>query len=366
MENQLRVASTVGLTWRGADEVPEEILEFIGHHAPGQPMFLNAIASVQEMVDKTLADEDIKHIFSSVSAVCGCGHHHDHSHTHHHGDHGAYSFSFRLREDTTHADLVSALAPHLPYLVRAKGVLAGRLFDFVQGDLSLGEVSISSSHGNFIFSKSVEAEVVFGRIAIPSEADTRSKKERIRDANAPLADTFAAIAWQLGEYPPVVTPSGELRVDCEADVVYQLAKREGVSVKIQREVMGKYISWRLHAAIRLRTGGWEQHPQLPFWKRRLGVNLGYMCAIYPDLVDDELANQIKQVRPAELLAEGLLGLTELSFNEEMAEEKPETVAKAFSFGEVDRTLVDQAVARCLKLSEKNPVWHTRWSALVKR
>lgn len=251
------------------------------------------------------------------------------------------------------------MAPHLSHLVRAKGVINGRLFDFVQGDLSLGEASKILPHGNFIFNHRVEAKVVFERIIAPTEEDTRNKKERMRDTDAPLQDTLAAIEWQLGEYPPVITPSGDLRVDCEADVVYQLAKRGGVSTELRRTVMGKYLSWRLEAA-QLLQSSWENNPKLPYWKRRLGLNLGYMCAVYPELVSSDLALKIKEAQPAKLLSEGLLSLTELSFDEEMAEEKPETIAQALSFGEVDYVLTSRAIIHCIHLSKKNPAWHARW------
>ena len=361
MENQLEVASVVGLTWTN-EETQGDVLEFIGRHATGRPIFQNAFANIPELVEQTLKDKP--RCFSIVPAVkCSCGHEHHHGEHVHTHDHGVYSFSLRLSENTTHADLVTALAPHLSYLVRAKGVVNGRQFDFVQGDLSLGDLSTDDPHGNFIFTKQIETETVFGRIALAPDTKVESKKERLRNTGVPLEDTLAAIEWQLGEFPPVVTPSGDLRVDCEADVVYQLAKRNGVPMNVRKETMNRYLSWRLEGARVLESGRWEQHPQLPYWKRRLGANLGYMCAVYPDVVDEGLSEKVEEIRPADLLAEGLLGITELSFDEEMAEERPETVAKAFAFGKKSE-LMEKAIVHCMMLSEKNPTWHARWIQLL--
>ena len=361
MESQLEVATTVALTWSDDHPTPDRVLEYIGRHAPGRPIV--GLSDVRTVFLATLNPEVVILSHHDHSESCGCAHHHKHHHHHGHGDHGVYSFSLKLREDTSYAELVSVLASHLGSLVRAKGVVSGRTFDFVQGDIRIGEEDASTPYGNFIFSRQVGAEV-FAGISKENGEDSRSKKDRMRDADVPLSITLVAIEWQLGQYPPVVAPSGILRVDCEADVIYQLAKRASVPEGIRQTVMRKYVSWRLEGAIQHVTGAWDDHHELTYWRRRLGVNLGYMCAVYPELVGDDLANQVATVRPAEMLAKGLLGLTELSYDEEKAEEKPETVAKALSFGEVDPMLVSRAVAHCQKLAEGNPAWHTRWMKVV--
>ncbi len=363
MESQLEVATTVALTWLNGQEVPEGILEFIWRHAKGREVLLlpPGEGELGQFLERLL--ETTPESGRGGGHICShdCGY--DHGHRHGRGDHGVFSFSLALKEDASYAELVSALAPHLSSLVRAKGVVNGRQFDYVQGDICLGEEDIATPHGNFIFNRKVEAKV-FDGISLGRGEDTRSKKDRMREADVPLEATLAAITWQLGQYPSVVAPSGVLRVDCEADVIYQLAKRSEVPDDVRRAVMRKYVSWRLESALQLKLGNWEKHPQLSYWRRRLGINIGYMCAMYPDLVGDELAGQVTKVRPAEMLARGLLGLTELSFDEEKAEERPEAIAKAFSFGPADQNLLRRAIVHCRNLSEKNPAWHTRWNNIV--
>jgi len=357
MQSQLEVATAVGLTWVGSDALPEKVMEYIGKHGPGKPVVKIDTEELLEMAIQTVLSEETT---MSHTHVCksGCGHDH-----HHHHDHGVYSFSLQLREETLYVDLVLALAPHLESLVRAKGVVAGREFDFVQGDISLGDSITDHPHGNFIFNRKVENKVLFGISKVQKE-DNRTKKDRMRNSDVALEATLAAITWQLGQYPSVVTPTGLLRVDCEADVVYQMAKRKGVPMEVKQIVMAKYLSWRVEGMKEIQLNSWENHPDLPYWKRRLGINLSYMPAVYPELVNLEILQQIVAVNSVQLLVEGLLDLTELSFDEEMAEEKPETVKRCLLWGvetgQITKEVAERAIAQCAFLAKSNREWLVRW------
>jgi G3E family GTPase len=361
MESQLKVSTIVGITWNDSEIIPQKILNFIGKNAPGRDIFQNPFSTINLIMENAFISKPKFSLFlkheHSHNEHCGCGvHHHDHNH-----NHGVYSYTYKFEEYVKYEDLILVLTPHLNSLVRAKGVIDGHLFDFVQGDITLSGKSEEKPYGNFIFTEKIKEEIFIGITKIENE-DILSKKERMRKSNVSVDASIEAINWQLGLYPPVITPSGILRVDCEADVVYQLAKRDGIPKSIRKDVMQKYVSWRLESSHQLSF--FKENTNLAYWKRRLGLNLGYMCYVYPELVGNELANKVADVKPAEILAEGLLGLIELSFDEEMAEEKPETVIKAFSFGKADKDLLKWSILHCLKLSEKKPEWHTRWEKIV--
>jgi hypothetical protein len=274
-----------------------------------------------------------------------------------------YAESGDLPADFTRETLASLIAGMGEALVRAKGVVNGVSFDFTMGTLQFGAANSAAPHATFISTSSL------GIIEQHAEVEG-PKKQLMRGYQAPLESTLAALAWQLGEYPSNRAPTGEIRVDAEADIIRQLCEREGIPTERRTEALQQYVGWRLES-LRLLVGDgdrWQKHADLPYWRRRLG---GVLCwhaeNVGEALKDEQIAEMVHLDAPRHAL-EGLLGLTELGFDNELAEERPELIADCIRFAQrhsiLARSLVEQALGHCLTLSESNAEWYGRWRTLA--
>ncbi|HVY68146.1 MAG TPA: GTP-binding protein [Patescibacteria group bacterium] len=359
LPGQLAAADEIWLSWLPAGEtvVADEALAYAGSCAPG--ILVRPIPSDAAALD----DAALRLFTASGGRAFPCpGHHHDHHHEH---NHGVVPYTFPLRGDCRFDDLVVALAPYADCLLRAKGVVAGRNFDLVQGDLALGESSGKEAFGNFIASRPIPDSAFTAIIRDEPAADGRSKKERMRSfGGASLQDTLQAIAWQLEQYPPVLTPLGQVRADCEADVAYQLAKRPGVPADVWRQALGRYLKWRLAAAALLEP----QREDQSYQRRRLGAVLAWHAQTYGGDLPAELMEEIIVLKPAHLCLQGLAAAESFGFNDELAEERPELIAAVLAFGRQREGLapvrIRAVLAHCLQLSAGRPNWQQRWQRLA--
>jgi hypothetical protein len=271
-----------------------------------------------------------------------------------------YAESGELSDAFTLTDLVGFMGECGQTLIRAKGVIQGRSFDFTQGSLRWGASSSLSSHATFISTEPL-------RIIAQDTRVEGSKKTLMRGYQVPVEATEAALKWQLAEYPNNRTVSGEIRVDCEADIVRQLCEREGVSLLLRAQAIQQYVAWRLKSlrALNAETSVWSNHQDYAYWQRRLGAVLCWHAVNVPDQLTKEQLSEINDTAAARHAFEGLLGLTELSFDEERAEERPELILDCINLahrhGSVDFDLIGSSVMHCLTLSRPNGDWHNRWS-----
>lgn len=374
--SQLRAADAVLLTWWSDDaDLLEEVYAYVGSCAPGTPVYRRDEVSLDSFLLSIVqrpARQEQPLVFqgyaspvrvrsflkSSPGPRPSAG-----------GDHGVYSYSVAFRIEATYLELVTCVAPHLEHLVRAKGVIEGRSFDYVQGDLVLGAPDPRDPFGNFIFTRIIDEAAAFGGLRrVATELDHRTKKQMMRDGSEiPLADTIAAIEWQLEQYPPILTAMG-MRVDCEADAAYQLAKRQGVPPELWQRTLTKFLEWRLAAARHLNRSELLRHPDRGYWLRRLGANLAWHADTYAAILSPSLLAEIAALRPAHCLLEGLLCLESLGFDDELAEQRPELVEVVIRYGRVNEALDQEFVARalrhCLRLSESQPTWLVRWQRVL--
>ena len=146
----------------------------------------------------------------------------------------------------------------------------------------------------------------------------------------------AIIVERIHLYPPVVSAvHGELITDCEADEGYEIAFWGGtddITEEVKRSAMNAYISFRLKG-----LHEYLHHPQAinnieersDYWKRRFGATLGYNGYYLSSYIDTDMLEQIRLANPAKLLAQGLMQLDSLTFDEGRAEEKPEFLQSVF-------------------------------------
>ncbi len=374
LPTQIQTANTVLTTWETGGDLPLEVAAYIAKHAPGVSVrSLRALENSEVLgvfVADLLGDSNAATARASwhyrLRASLAVWRRSRREHNHH--DH-IHPYNVVMNPETVFQDLIEVMVPFRPKLLRAKGVVAGRDFDFVQGDFKIGQPNPASAHGLFIFSERLPAEALESIARPDGRADDRSKKERFRSGrDIPLENTLSAINWALEQYPPVVSPTGLLRVEYEADVAYQLAFRPGVPGHVRREVLHKYLMWRIKAGREIRSGKWHNHPQLPYWQRRVGMNLAWHIQTRGSEIGPELIETALNLYPARMTLEGLAGLQKLSFEEEMAEERPEIIKVVIEFGrqyggiDIDRTKA--TLHHCLDLSASNPIWAERWKKVI--
>jgi G3E family GTPase len=376
METQLSVASHIGLTWSDdflqhpfgvAQPELEPVVTFCGQHAAGKTITIvnsaepgEFVSSVMERYSAGKLQGNSLQKFHCIT--CGHDHHHVHSHGHKHYDHhnhGVYAESGNLPGNFTRQALVGLMADLGETLVRAKGVVEAHAFDFTQGSLRWGMMSPVEPYATFI--STAPLGIIKQHVEVQG-----NKKALMRGYQVPLEATIAALEWQLAEYPSNRAPSGEIRVDCEADIVRQLCEREGVPIPLRAKAIQKYVGWRLESLRILNDelSVWAEHSDFAYWQRRLGAVLCWHAENVSNvLADTQIVEMVKMQAPRHAL-EGLLGLAELSFDEERAEERPELIADCLGFAEkqavLDRNLARKALQHCLKLSQDNHEWNERW------
>lgn len=381
METQLSVASHIGLTWcdgfllhpnGAAQPALEPVVMFCGQHAAGKTITLVNSAEpgvfVSSVMERYKAGKLQDNPFQGYSCV-SCGHdNHNHSHGHGHHDHhnhGVYAESGDLPVSFTRETLVGLMADLGETLVRAKGVVEGQTFDFTQGSLRWGTRSSSAPFATFI--STTPLGIIEQHVEVQG-----NKKALMRGYQVPLEATIAALEWQLGEYPRNRAQRREIRVDCEADIVRQLCERKGVPSDLRAKAIQQYVVWRLKSLHILNTERslWSGHSDFAYWQRRLGAVLCWHAENVSNVLTDTQIVEIVQMHAPQHALEGLLGLAELSFDEERAEERPELIADCISFAEkqavLDRNLARKALQHCLTLSQGNYEWNERWRMISAR
>ncbi len=357
LPTQIEVANDILLTWTSAESsLYNQVLDYIARYSLGariNEIDIDDVDGLQRLVAQMSRNKIVNFKFEKDN------------NSHNHSNHGVYAYSIAFKDTITFADLVLSIIPYKDILLRAKGLVAGREFDFVQGDLVQRGFSNGLSAGNFISNQPLP-ENAFSNIRDLVVTDQRNKKQRMQSSDdIPLKDTLAAIDWQLGQYPSV-EGNGFLRVDFEADVAYQISKRPGVPTKIWQQVLQKYFYMRVLAGNQIVSGKWDSHPDLPYWKRRVGMNLAWHMKNYSNDLTDDLCMSAMQLNPSSMALDGLRQIESLSFVEEMAEERPEIIKEVIEFGSKFENLknAEDVILRCIDLAEQNPEWKARWQKLL--
>jgi len=385
METQLAVTDMIGLTWfeekfglqtSPTDPRLSEAVAFCGRFAPGKQMFMvpsgghEQLKFLDQAVELYGNQKRPRVPFGTHTCQHGDGHHHSHNHGHHHHhhhihglkeNHGVYAESGDLPTDYTRDGLVILLSGLGENLVRAKGVVEGSEFDFTQGTLRWGDSSVSASYCTLISTAPINL------FATPEIGG--NKKALMRGYEISPEATAAALRWQLGEYPANRGPQGNIRVDCEADIVRQLCERPGVSEKLRGMAIRQYCQWRLESLQMLNAEkeSWSSHVDFHYWQRRLGGVLAWHAVNCRKEIGPDFVSAILQERAVEHELQGLLSLQELSFLEEKAEERPDLVADVIRLGlESEVTTFEKVSAvihHCLNLSERNQEWFIKWQSV---
>jgi len=391
METQLAVTDLIGFTWfeekYGLQTSPMDLrlsaeVTFCGRFAPRKQIFMVPSRGYKQL---NFLEQVVGHYgnqkrpLAPFTHTCQHGdgdhhshnhghhHHHDHGHNQHHhihgqeDNHGVYAESGDLPNDYTRDGLVILLSGLGENLVRAKGVIEGSEFDFTQGTLRWGDSSVSNPYCTLISTAPINL------FATPEIGG--NKKALMRGYEISPEATAAALRWQLGEYPANLGPQGNIRVDCEADIVRQLCERPNVPVELRVIAIRQYCQWRLESLRILNADeeAWSTHSDFHYWQRRLGGVLAWHAVNCRNEIGPDFVSAILQERAVEHELQGLLSLQELSFLEEKAEERPDLVADVIRLGlksEVTtREKVSEVIQHCLNLSTRNKEWRSKWQSV---
>jgi G3E family GTPase len=367
MESQTRHAALIGLTWCAeanvadlGDPGAEEVLRYVGHHAPSARVFLVPKDGVPDELLRTIlhssADATTPHVCSH-----GCSHHHHHGHVHGHHDHlHAHVRTVGLRPGIRTEDLRS-LCDALQDshgLARAKGAFiedsALRRFDFVHGDFNVAASDEAECSANFISTQ-----------AIPEYLFTEIAGAGLADAKPSVADAIEAIEYGLSNAWGPTMENGDVREDnAFLYRAYHRSIEYGVPAELRERAILAYADWYLLVAEALRGRDWHGHPKLPQWQRRIGVHLSLLAAMHPEILGTERVRRIAGLRTAHLAFDGLLAFRaeDLSFKADPVE-TPDDLRRVAEFGIVHEGLttdtIERAFAHCASLSD-DPEWTEKW------
>lgn len=365
MESQVRHARLIGLTWCGSvcnldDPALEEILRYVGHHAPTARVFLvpkdGVPADLLQAILHSSADKATPHVCSH-----GCSHHHHHGHAHGPSDHlHAHVRTVGLRPGIDASGLRS-LCEELQRshdLVRAKGAFmeAGipRRFDFVHGDFNTQPSEETECSANFI-----------SATAIPEYFFTDIAGAGLTDATPTVADAIEAIEYGLSNAWGPTMENGDVREDnAFLYRAYHRSLEYDVPADLRERAILAYADWYLQVIEALRRGDWQNHPKLPQWQRRIGVHLSLLAFRHSDTLGMDRMKRIAGFRTAHLAFDGLLAFRaeDLSFKADPVE-TPDDLLQVASFGITHEglmsTQVERAFAHCLALSD-SPEWIEKW------
>lgn len=173
IDTQLAVAKVIGLTWweKADDRQLGKALEYIGEKNNGAPIIKLPKLDFSERENLGVAEDlDYQQLFTELFdekadkikriKINSRYVHHQHSHEHAHRA-PVFSKSFvEINERFSAADLEDLLASYKGILIRAKGVVAGRRFNYVHGDLNWEKAAEEKPVLNFISSKPIAVEEI--------------------------------------------------------------------------------------------------------------------------------------------------------------------------------------------------------------
>ncbi|MFO0971445.1 MAG: GTP-binding protein [Candidatus Saccharimonadales bacterium] len=385
MPSQLLVASHVGLTHVGhldgniwEDDGMQEVLAFIGQHAPGVQIDVMQAGTVdRDFVELQLGIKTgVRRRLGRIAVGHSCDADCQHNHQEHH--HGGNIHAFSFTTDAKHPEeLIEALSAFPgSHLVRAKGVVGGYRFDLVGDDMTVQEIDdLNEPVVNLIYVGEAPDFSGEERLSpLHAHQETSGKKAvvgSVRKLSSAQRETL--ITDHLAYYPQnVINVAGGLVVDCEADNAYEIAfwrESDDLSLGVKKLAMDAYVAHRLRALHHLtyhKDPDWKE-ADVAYYKRRLGASLGWNYYHLSDYMREEDRAVIGAAQPARLLLEGFMQLEVLAFDEGRAEEKPEFIRavmeRAVKEGTITLAEYQGLRMHAYELAAGNKEWTERWQNL---
>lgn len=387
LPSQIAVADVIGITHipNGSDEaqIMETVLEQLPplpHEVsvelikPGSTNYFDTLAKLRGI------DRELRIGKQTLHICCGGEHHHDHSH-HEHDNHGISAKSFKLKKSVNIEQIEQLLRPYANSdttpLLRAKGVVGTQRFDAVGGEWNTQiDDSGAESNANIIFGGHIPTTLLDAIQKLSKEVDraqiTGDKKSIVKSiSNMSIEDRVAIVNDRITQYPsPISATHGELIPDCEADEGYEIAfwgNNDDIPSDTKNVAMEAYIEFRLHGLHELLHHGkniTNADTKAAYWLRRYGATLGYNGYYLADYISESNIAKIREHNPAQILADGLLELDSLTFDEGRAEEKPEFIKGvlqvALEHRHIDSRVLATLKAHILPMAAKNSEFAMRW------
>ncbi len=385
LPSQLSVADVIGITHIPNEEDEVVVMESVLKQLPplpenvsvklikpGSTDYFEILAKLRGVERQLRFGRDI------LPMICECE---GHGHEHHHHNHGVSAKSLRMKQGVTIEHIEQLLRPFVHNdtnpLLRAKGTVGGVRFDLVGSEWNIEPAaSASDPVVNVIFGGSVPQHFteMMHDFTKPTERIkfAGDKKSIVKSVSEMLVeDRVAIVDERIAQYPAPISPlHGELIPDCEADEGYEIAfwgNRDDMPHSSKERAMDAYIRFRLAGLHEL-----QHHPETitsidkkgAYWRRRYGATLGYNGYYLTDYIKPDALAKIREYNPAQMLIDGLMDATELTFDEGRAEEKPEFVKSILSAALTDDHITLESVAmleqHISRLTESNEAHTLRW------
>lgn len=365
------------------DSVLQEVLEFIEHRAHGVPVMLMGKDDVLPVDDWHGTRFSCTHAHHVHDANCGHSGHTHHHHSHHGHAHGhgmqMIPYSFNLPSDTTLGVLQGALrvGQEEGSIVRVKGALGGRKFDAVFQDWSEGPLDersfvtiYASRHVDFATELPLFTALSRERPRAASEAESH---ELIRQDNVNPEETVRQIRALIAEMPERATtketPAGIRLVTHPEDLqmLKEIARRPSVEREWFPQAIEACMRYWVDAGEYLRT---NEHllvaSELPYNQRELGVSLTWWARKGEGYLPPVLFERVTALKPAEMVAHGVLALTRLNTNPVRAYWQAEEIRTAALFGKQygeDLDLIRRALVHAAGLA-KTSAQQEQWASVT--
>jgi hypothetical protein len=142
-----------------------------------------------------------------------------------------------------------------------------------------------------------------------------------------------AIETLLKQYPSPVRPLKGLVVNCDADIVWDLAAKAEVPAEVRLGVLNRYLEWRIEAGTLARSGTFDDQDDIAVSKYRLGVNLVWHLNNRSEEVESlDLGSQIRSLQPARLFFEGMAQLQQSAHVPRLTKDEQKLIVATFRHG----------------------------------
>lgn len=352
------------------DPALAEVLSFIEEYSSGIPVMLmprDGVLTLEEGKSRPSAHACCNHRHDHDH-----GHHqHDHGHDHHHHDHGVgiipYSFELSLEASVKSLEEALSAAESSGLVVRVKGATDGLKFDSIGSGWTEGHGD-ERSFLTLYASRAIDFPrelpglwlLVHERQNTVSEAESQtllrkdsvSAEETIREIEA-----YAAMlpSLEIGKN----TPAG-FRVEThphELQMLKEIARRPSVEREWFPKAIEACFKYWLRAGTFLATNPDHVVPSdLAKNQMELGVSLAWWAEKGESYLPPSLMQQVAELRPADMVAQGVLALKRLNTNATRAYWQAEEVRAAARFGlkyGADRELMLRAIAHGISLAMRH-------------
>jgi G3E family GTPase len=214
--------------------------------------------------------------------------------------------TYRFRAGVTGRDLLNALEPFV-----ANG---GRIIRFKSDNIDIVQNEISDSHhdatiegsANLVTSPPIDPSL----LADILDTDVENSREESAEVRS-LAAASRRLRELTARHPTNPVYAEGIQIDFDEDEGLDYADRKGMDKSLRDAFYDRSLAPRIAALEAIQSGAFDNHPELPYYKWRLGSQMVWWIeAKADDLIRNGVYELFCDARPAHLYFEGFLTITE--------------------------------------------------------